>query len=571
MNDDVKRDSFDKLVAGLSFDDRVNMLNNINKNVSPAVTFTENEVRESEKNFSLHIKYSEESFFYRFFLWLRSFIYKKSAEKIYNDDIIASLARRINKNHPGLINHKNKILESIFYEHIKGLKENADFFKPYFVAVNENPGDFYVFLSSFVTPELAENINAKVDPFSLNYDTEPNVDLKKTLLKRLDEILDEIGRKDKSALYESLIAFNWLKEFVNLPFIHFLAQFTNLTENHYTCPYKSAIVDYERFATVFTNSQSISNELLEAIFLFSQRKNLEKNLKNKDIENTVKEFLKNANQNFLKIQMFMANIPVNKIGKIINNNFDWNAGNINGIESWFSAFRLQWRKIIDLRWADWVRERKKNALSVSLERDFGLTEFPVMRERPWLTFWDSIPFSCELTGGFLSWFTDEKFDEFYAVLSEVLTEGIFERSQNKTEFSEGFNLFADACKKMIFLNDRLSAKGEIGSFFVTAKQNHIHSFQSQNKIEALIASAESEIREISRNFIKGCRLMDAVLHGFFDNEKDSIHFSLQNFYTIKGSQNTVWREKLLKTRKSINRCIFYLSELSAIDETAVND
>lgn len=571
MSENLKRDAFDKLVAGLSSEDRINMLNSINKNASPAVTFTENEIRENGKNYSLHLKYSEESFFYRFILWIRSLIHKKSAEKIYNDDAIAAVARRVTKNHPGLVKHKSKVLDSIFYDQLRGLKENADFFKPYFSLIDENPGDFYVFLSSFVTPELAEKINSKVDPFSLDYDAEPNVDLKKSLLKRLDEILNEIGRSDKSALYASLLAYNWLKELVKLPFIHFIAQFTNITGNSYTCPYKSAILDYDKFAAVFTNAQPISNELLEAIFLFSQRKNLEKNLKNKDIENSVKEFLRNANQNFLKIQMFMANVPVNKIGKIINNDFDWCAGNIGGIEGWFSAFRLQWRKIIDLRWADWVRERKKNALSVSLKQDFNLTEFPVMRERPWLAFWDSAPFSCELTGGFLSWFVDEKFDDFYAILAEVLTEGIFERSQNKAEFSEGFNLFSDSCKKMIFLLDKLSVKGEIGSFFASVKQSRAHSFQSQNKIEALIASAESEIREISRDFVKGCRFMDAVFHGFFDSEKDSVHFSLQNFNTIKGSQNFAWREKLLKVRKSINRCIFYISELQAIDETAVND
>ena len=62
-------------------------------------------------------------------MWFRSLFQKKNAESIYNDDIISALARRVNKNHPGLINHKIKIIDSIFYNRLKDLKEAADCFE----------------------------------------------------------------------------------------------------------------------------------------------------------------------------------------------------------------------------------------------------------------------------------------------------------------------------------------------------------------------------------------------------------------------------------------------------------
>lgn len=571
MSENLKKDAFDRLVAGLSSEDRAEMLYSINKNLSPSVDLGEDTTVDSSIKITLRTKYAQESFFYRLILWFRSLFRKKNAESIYNDDIISALARRVNKNHPGLINHKNRTLDSLFYERLMELKESADFFKPYFNTIKDSPGEFYVFLSSFIIPELVDEINTTADPFSLGFDVEPTIEVKKNLMRRLDDLLENMGRTKKSVLYEALNSINWLKEFSELPFVHFISQFTNITRNFYTCPYKNALIDYDKFAAVFTNVQSVSNELLETIFLFSQRKSLSKNVSNKDMENAVKEFLRIANQNLSYIQIFISSVPIIKIGKIINDNFDWIPENMTGIENWYPVFQSQWRKIIEMRWSDWVRERKKNVLSMSLLSDFNLSEFPYCSERPWASLWSRIPFTYELTAGFLSWFVNEKFDEYDSILTDVITEGVFERSQNKTEYSEGFNLFIDANKNMIDLLEKISSKGEIGSLFNEIKNQHIHSFQIQNKIDSMISTIEKEIKSITTDFIKGGRLIEAVFRGFFESNPDGIHFSLQNINTIKGHQNIAWKDKLKQTSKGLNRAIYYLLELESIDEAATNE
>lgn len=571
MNESLKRDAFDRLVAGLSSEDRAEMLYNINKNLSPTVELLERTPADTSGNVTLRTKYAQESFFYRLILWIRSIFSKRNAESIYNDDIISALARRVNKNHTGLINHKIKAVDSLFYERLKDLKEASDFFKPYFQIINENSGEFYVFLSSFMIPELVNEINSSADPFSLGFDVEPTAEVKKNLLRKLDSLLEEMGHSKKSILYEALVSINWLMEFSKLPFVHFISQFTNITGKFYTCPYKNALLDYEKFAAVFTNVQTVSNELLETVFLFSQRKGLSKNVSKKDMENAAKEFLKAASQNLCRIQIFISSIPITRIGKIINDNFDWLPGNIDGVENWYPVFQSQWKKIIEMRWTDWIRERKKNVLSMSLQADFNLTEFPYCSERPWASLWSRIPFTYELTAGFLSWFVNEKFDEYDSILTEVITEGIFERSQNKAEYSEGFNLFIDANKNMIDLLSRLSSKGEIGTLFNEIKNQHIHSFQVQKKIDSMISAIEKEIKSITADFIKGGRLIEVVSRGFFETNSDGVHYSLQNINTIKGHQNLAWKDKLRQTVRSLGRAVYYLLELESIDEAAGNE
>lgn len=560
--------AFDKLVAGLSSEDRKSMLNNINRDLSPSIQFTETEAKIPERNISIELRLKQEPLFYKFILWLKSIISKQKIEFIYNEDLLSNVERRLNKDHPGVINYRTKSLDSVFYSLLKGMKDASDFFKPYFSFVNENPGDFYVFLSSFVAPEIAEKINGNADPFILGFDVEPTASKKNELNKELEEILSNIDGTSKANLYSAVTAIDWLRQFAQLPFIHFIAQFTNVSSPNYTCPYRNARVDYEEFAAVFSNVKPVPTECLEALMLFSQKKKITENAQDKDIERTVKEFISKANQHFSSIQMFISTVPIIKLGRIINRSFSWNPENIEGVESWFPSFRNQWHKILDVRWNEWVRERKKKHLEAQLFRDFSLSEFPMLMYRPWGELWTQIPFSCELTAGFIGWFTTEKYEQIFPTLSEVMLEGFFVKNENRIEYSEALNMFSEANNAMKALLERLSPSGDDGQRFADFSENRIRTFQIQNQIDSMISDAEDEVREITKKFQKSARMMERVFSGFFDLRKDGIHDTLQNFTTIKGHQNREWRDNLSEIRDLLRKCVYYITELIPIDEAS---
>ncbi len=571
MADDVNRSAFDKLVAGMDSEERSNMLEKISQSSVSVLQLSEDENKIPEKNVSLHIRFKGESAFYRLLLWFRSLIEKKNPEKIYNEDVLASMARRINRDHPGILNHKNGLLDSVFYEHLKSLKAAAEFFKPYFNMIDENPGDFYVFLSSFVAPELSDLVTAEADPFSLSFDTEPEPEVKNRLLKNLDDILKNIDGGIKSSLYSAVSSVNWLRQFTRLPYIHFTSQFTNLTLNSYTCPYRNAVNDFDYFAAVFSNVMSVQNEVLEAMLLFSQRKELTKNAQDKDIERTIKEFIAKANQCLGALQMFITSVPIIKVGKIINADYDWLPGNIDGVEGWFPNFRNQWRKIIEVRWGDWLRERKKKNLETYLSNDFGLFEFPTLKYRPWQALWLRVPFACELTGGFLSWFCENRYEEMMPYLNEVMMEGVFIRNENRIEYSEGLNQFVQANSQMKELLDRLAPEGEYGAQFDEFATSRIRSFQVQNQIDSMMATTESEIRECVKKFTKGSKMMDKCLSAILTDEHDKAHDGLQNISSIKGHHNREWRDSLRVCWEVLKKAVYYLSELEPIDAATVQD
>lgn len=570
MISDNKRNAFDKLVAGLSSQDRADMLRRLNNTDLETITLVENEDSIPDKSITLHIRYQNEGFFYKFLLWLRSLYERKSPEKIYNDDILYSLAKKVNRDFPGLINYRLNVLDSIFYQRMKELKEAADFFRPFFSEIDENPGEFYVFLSSLVAPEISEKINAQADPFILSFDTEPVPEEKAKLLKNLDNIFTEIDGTIKAKLYSAVISLNWLKKFSVLPFIHFSAQFTNVVGDSFTCPYRNAVIDFEPFAAVFSNIQPIENEYLQSIFLYSNRNTI-KNVSNSiDLERSIKEYIGKANSKLAAIQMFISGIPTVKLGKILNSDYDWLPKEMEGVEDWFAKFRMQWREIIDIRWNDWVRERKKSYVAATLYSDFKLNTFPEILVHPWQDLWIKPYFKYELTAGFLSWFATVKYNEISTYLSDVLLEGNFNNNQNRSDYAEGLTNLNASVKRMLQLHEKLSPAGEYGVHFTEYSRVPVRSEQLQAQIRGLMVKVEAEVRDVLEEFTKGTKVIERFLTKLFNAGPKGAYSVLVNFNSIKGRLNHDWRENLKNVHSTIMKSQYYISELNSIDLSVKN-
>ena len=360
MNDDQHRSSFDELVAGISSDERKYLLAKINQNREQSFPLMQ-PLREETDNFTLDVKLNSESIFYKFFLWLRSLISKKQKIEIYNDDLVAGLARRINRNHPGIIDMSNGLILSLFFEKLKELKNAADFFKPYFSVFNENPGKFYVFMSTFIAPEIASSINAEADPYSIPFEREGSKELRASLIKKMEGILKDIPQKSRAVMYDSVKALNWLKRFTEIPYTHFLAQFTAIISEDYTCPFTNAQTDFEALANVLSDARSIPNEALEALFLFPQRKGGASVELDQDTEKSMRDFLSKSAASISMIQMFISTVPLLALGKVIFADYDWQIDNSGGAEDWFVKFKEEWKVVFDERWEAWLRDRKKKS------------------------------------------------------------------------------------------------------------------------------------------------------------------------------------------------------------------
>lgn len=565
MNDNQHRSSFDELVAGISSDERKYLLAKINQNREQSFPLLQ-PLREEADNFTLDAKLSSESILYKFFLWLRSLLSKKQKIEIYNEDLIGGLARKINKNHPGIIDMPNGLILSLFFEKLKELKNSADFFKPYFAVFNENPGKFYVFMSTFIAPEIASSINSEADPYSIPFEREGTKEVRASLLKKMDEILKNIPQKSRTVMYDAVKSVSWLKRFSELPYTHFLAQFTAIISEDYTCPFTNAQTDFAAFANVLGEAKSIPNEALEALFLFPQRKGGASVELDPDTEKSMRDFLSKSAASISMIQMFISTVPLLALGKVIFSDYEWQTDGSGGAEDWFVKFKDEWKIVFDERWESWLRDRKKSQLAEILQEKFGISEFPELPYRPWTKLWGGVPFRCEMTGGFLYWFANLKYDEVMGILNVLVLEGVFLNNDNRAEFSEALNRFADINHQVQLFGESLGEKGSVGSVFAKLIAEHVRTLKGQNMVNSMILNAETSVRNWESAFCDCCRTIERVLSGILDDEKsDKKYESIQNLMTIKGRENRAYRDSLQSERELLQECRKILAEIEPLD------
>lgn len=565
MNDDQHRGSFDELVAGISSDERKYLLAKINQNREHSFPLVQ-PAREETDSFTLDIKLNSESFLYKLFLWIRSLISKKHKLEIYNDDLIRTLARKINKNHPGIVDMQNGLILSLFYEKLKELKNAADFFKPYFNIFNENPGKFYVFMSTFIAPEIASSINAEADPYSVPFEKEGTKEVRSSLLKKLEGILKDIPQKSRAVMYDAVKSLNWLKRFSELPYTHFLAQFSAIVSENYTCPFTNAQTDFNALANVLSDARSIPNEALEALFLFPQRKGGATVELDQDTEKSMREFLSKSAASISMVQMFISTVPFFALGKVIFSDYDWQIETFGGAEDWFVKFKEEWKIVFDERWESWLRDRKKSQLADVLMEKFGILSFPELPYRPWANLWGGVPFRCEMTGGFLYWFATVKYEEIIGVLNVLVLEGVFLNNDNRAEFSEAMNKFAEINHQVQLFGESLNEKGSVGSVFAKLIADHVRTLKGQNMVNSIILNAETSIRGWESSFCDCCRTIEKVLAGILDDEKtDKKYESIQNLMTIKGRENRAYRDNLQAEREVLLESRRILAEIEPLD------
>lgn len=565
MNDDQHRGSFDELVAGISSDERKYLLAKINQNREHSFPLVQ-PAREETDGFTLDIKLNSESFLYKLFLWIRSLISKKHKLEIYNDDLIRTLARKINKNHPGIVDMQNGLILSLFYEKLKELKNAADFFKPYFNIFNENPGKFYVFMSTFIAPEIASSINAEADPYSVPFEKEGTKEVRSSLLKKMEGILKDIPQKSRAVMYDAVKSLNWLKRFSELPYTHFLAQFTAIVSENYTCPFTNAQTDFNALANVLSDARSIPNEALEALFLFPQRKGGATVELDQDTEKSMREFLSKSAAGISMVQMFISTVPFFALGKVIFSDYDWQIETFGGAEDWFVKFKEEWKIVFDERWESWLRDRKKSQLADVLMEKFGILSFPELPYRPWANLWGGVPFRCEMTGGFLYWFATVKYEEIIGVLNVLVLEGVFLNNDNRAEFSEAMNKFAEINHQVQLFGESLNEKGSVGSVFAKLIADHVRTLKGQNMVNSIILNAETSVRGWESSFCDCCRTIEKVLAGILDDEKnDKKYESIQNLMTIKGRENRAYRDNLQAEREVLLESRRILAEIEPLD------
>ena len=564
----MERDSFEQMVSGISNEERQRLLEQLgtveNQNTPPLHPVDD---FFKDTNEPLEVELKRESLFLRFIIWLKAVLSSTTQKAIYNEYKLSEIARYVQKNFPGLINAKQSMLLSPFYEQLTELKAAADYFKPYLLSVDETDGSFYVFLSSFIMPEVTEEIKTNADPYSNPVTADIKPEVRTSLLRKLEDIFSNIPETERAKMYNAAKATEWLKYFIRLPFSRLITQFSSIEGKGYTCQFGQFESEIDVFAKLLCSSIDVPDEFLEALYMFAIRN--ARHFREEDTGRDAGEFLNKAHSNLGLLQMFMTSIPIRAITCLIHADSRYHIDVFSGGEDWFVKYKNTLKKIFEQKWAAWESDCKKQALLSTLKINFSLESFPVFPERPWEELWNGIPFAYDSTLGFLNWFMRESFPSFEMHLKTLLTQGSFNKNENYNMLSDAFNAMIQLSISFQELERKLSPHGEIGGIFYKIKEDISRTLQAQSKVEQKMREVESDVKSLIHRFGDNSRIIDQVLSGILGYSKDARFDTVSNLNKMRDKNNEPFVKRLETSRLLLENAINLVMELEQLDQQKV--
>lgn len=557
-----KKDSFEVLASEISESERQDILSRMQGVSQENAPLQPADEKFDESIEPLEIKIKNESFLLRLYIWFKALISNTTQAVIYNEHKLSEIARSVNHNFPGIINSKQGMFLSPFYERLTELKACADFFKPYFISDEDNEGSFYVFLSSIVMPQVTEEIKANADPCSNPVTPEIKSDTRSGLLRKLEEIFETIPAGEKTKMYEAAKASEWMRQFIRLPYSRFITQFTS-DGSEYTCPFQQVEAEIDHFSRVLCSKIAIPDEFLEALYLFAIR-----NAKriNEDTARDAGEFLGKAHSSLGLLQMFMSSVPIRSIGCLVHSDSQWRASQFSGGEDWFVKYKNACKKIFDQKWASWEADCKREALLSTLKQNFDLDHFPKFPERPWEELWGGVHFEYDSTLGFLNWFIKERFSVCELDLKTLLVQGSFNKKENHTVLSEAFNSMVQLSISLQVLARKLSTHGETGVIFNKIHEEKSRTLQAQTKVEQMMKSISSDVSTLIHQFGDSARSILQVLNGVLGFTKDTRFDTISNLNKMKDQNNEPFIHKIELSKNIIESALNFVMELESLDK-----
>ena len=226
--------------------------------------------------------------------------------------------------------YKKGMIGGAFYEQVRQLKNVADFFKPAVSLYEEDPGRFYVFLSSLLLADYYAYVEREIDPFLLGDNKEPVPEVKQSLVRRMDEVFQELTIAQRNSLYQSVINIDWLRQFVRLPYEKMLARFLPNSDGNYVAQLELISNDLSHFCKVLCNAKSVTVEILQAMCLFSTNSQLEQ--QQVDVEALTADYVTKSLAQVAIIKNFLKAIPVKQLACLAFKSANWTPGQPEGAE-----------------------------------------------------------------------------------------------------------------------------------------------------------------------------------------------------------------------------------------------
>ena len=562
-----KKETFDNLIAGLSLDERVSMLHQMKGQIKPEIQYLQKETRKHDIDIHPAENLKKESILLKFIIYVKAIFSNKSISELYTEIQLGHMTKKTSQNYPEYFNAHESCFEKKFYFIIEELQKIADFFKPSIIQSEAKQGDFFILLGSLILTDLEKRIEEEANPYINPFADELPNNLRISLFRKLEGILADVSSVSKERLYTCIKSLFWLKDFCDLPFGNFLSKFSADEKGRMRCSIRSCPKEIEVFAQVLCNARNIEAEIIEALYLFSVQKKLDRG-ETIEVQNEIQNFM-NTSLGVLKSLVNIINlIPFESFYKLSKNSITAEPIYNKNVEDWYVTYKDQWKKRFDKKWEEWLKDRIKALSKKRISNLCNTHELPLIPNRPWEVF--SNNFQKNYTIGFLYVFFEKCYPKYHEAVKLLLMEGEFIIAENKAELMDIYTELKFISQKVTQFNDNLSSQGQYGASFKKIQKEHLYTMQGKALINNLFLTLVAEVDILVLKFMNVIKAMQFILDGILIANYNTHYDGITNITRLFIDKKTPLRILLSELRNALSDSLLIINDLASIEIKTIN-
>lgn len=537
-----QKSTFDRLVSGLSSDERLEMLERIEARIAidDEPFFTESEDLE---NGNIEIIYNRLGVLKRIVLFLRALFSQRDVTEILEESILKRYAGDVERGCRGLFDAKTMSLTGGFARELRALRDSlACFTDPLSRAFGPDKSDFISFLAGFEIPLHQERLLDIADPESHTHKEGAlsDSDLRRKALLDLSAALKDISDSDKSSIYNHVRSLYFLSELVRFPFSSILEHFPQDQSEQAVSLDQVKTPLLELGDVLYSQGAPPSENALRALFLFDPA--LTEQADTKEIKSTLKAQLEKAWNGTDNIRKFMNVLPLRKLLKVCTGNLGYTPETLGGGEDWFALYRKFWEQRVETAVSEYSFKNRKNRLQRDACALIQMSEIAPLANYRRAPTGQGLTGRYEVTIAFLHHFLQKLFmRSMHRTLRIFLVDGDFYKSQNREQFTVSYEGLQRSAKLINELEKDLSTEGEIGGV-LDQKNRQPHSDAPGHELmSAMLQAMDARFEKIIDSARDNLEHLINVVKGILYGQSGGRFDTLSNISYIGGSEN----EKLI--------------------------
>jgi hypothetical protein len=563
--------AFERLSANISQYERLKLLEKIGAFTGTSertLIIPEKETAPQEKS---DAAYSRLPWYKRLWFFILGFFTGKTRMEAFIHSQIADVGRSIDLLFPGIYDWQRGLLRQNFQTELKKLKEAARFFYSVLDAgISRNMGEFLVFLGSVEMKDIHTELSERTQPenFAAENPGISDIKLQQMAISLVEEKIDSIDEETRHVMYDSAHYIACLRHLASFLFDRLIMSFGK--SQWYVEPVSVAVSVKTQLAGLNDSLYSIKRtppqSLLTAMFIFNMPEYAAG--QDYDAEGEMQKFVSRAEKSIEAVRAFNHRVPLTRILRCVLRDISYLPSEMTGGEDWFVMYRKTWVENVTRQFNEFIKERYKAKIQTLCDMLFG-HDFPDPFENFNIDFSDDgIPVNNFETLSFLMTFHKLIFMPVINVfIRPILIDGDFIKKENKTEFTEAYNVLIKLDDTVKSAVQRIDRNGDYGKRWAQIMMEAQSVTLRRRKTGIIAEDVNTMISTIIRDGEKAIVSMEFILDGILNPAPGKPYDTLTNIAKIigKGTSFTDGLKTGLEKLKSMTSLLNEVAKLNKMD------